>query len=88
VAEPLADWSFFGLVALAVMGLPAFARRNHRPERLLAVSGLVGLLVIPLLLWGNPRFHLPLAPFIVLSAALAIDGAWRRLHPAAPPDGP
>jgi 4-amino-4-deoxy-L-arabinose transferase-like glycosyltransferase len=87
-AEPLADWSFFGLVALAVMGLPAFARRNHRPERLLAVSGLVGLLVIPLLLWGNPRFHLPLAPFIVLSAALAIDGAWRRLHPAAPPDGP
>ena len=77
VAEPLADWYFYVVMALGVAGLPAFARRDHRPGRLLVASGLVGLLMIPLLLWGNPRFHLPLAPFIVLSAAFALDGAWR-----------
>jgi 4-amino-4-deoxy-L-arabinose transferase-like glycosyltransferase len=77
VAEPVADWYFYVVLALAVAGLPAFARRDRRPARLIVLSGLVGLLVIPLLLWGNPRFHLPLAPFIVLSAALALDAAWR-----------
>lgn len=84
VSEPVADWYFFGLLAVAVAGLPAFARRERRPELLLVASGLVGLLVIPLLLWGNPRFHIPLAPFLVLSAALALDAAWRRARPVTP----
>ena len=85
----MADWYFFALAGLSVFGLPALAGRDRRPERLLVASGLVGLLVIPLLLWGNPRFHLPLVPFIVLCAAFAIDerGAtpppcgrrWRRM---------
>lgn len=78
VAVPLADWYFYVVLALSVAGLPAFAAQRRRPERLIVASGLVGLLVIPLLLWGNPRFHLPLAPFMALSAALALDGAWRR----------
>jgi hypothetical protein len=81
VAEPVADGYFFAVVALAVVGLAGFASRERRPERLLVLSGLVGLLVIPLLLWGNPRFHLPLAPFLVLSAALAVDRAWSRWRP-------
>jgi hypothetical protein len=83
VAEPAADWYFYVVVGLAVVGIPAFAARDRRPERLIAASGFAGLLVIPLLLWGNPRFHLPLAPFLVLSAAFAIDRAWQRGHPPA-----
>jgi 4-amino-4-deoxy-L-arabinose transferase-like glycosyltransferase len=87
VAEPVADWYFRGVLALSVLGLVGFAARDRRPERLLVASGLLGLLAIPLLLWGNPRFHLPLAPFMALSAALALDGAWRRLRAgAAEPD--
>ncbi len=88
MAEPIADWYFFGLLALAVVGLPAFARRERRPELLVVGSGFAGLLVIPLLLWGNPRFHIPLAPFLVLSAALALDAGWRRARPivASSPD--
>lgn len=78
VAEPVADWYFYVVVGLAAVGIPAFAGRSHRPERLIAASGFAGLLVIPLLLWGNPRFHLPLAPFLVVSAAFAVDRAWRR----------
>lgn len=77
-AETVADWYWYGVVALAVVGLPGFAARQRRPARLIAASGFAGLLVIPLLLWGNPRFHLPLAPFLVVSAALAIDRVLRR----------
>lgn len=81
VAEPAADWYFYVVVALAIVGLPGFARRDHRPGRLVTASGLVGLLLIPLLLWGNPRFHLPLAPFLVLSAAFALEAGWTRVRP-------
>lgn len=84
VAEPVADWYFYAVVGVAAVGIPAFAGRSRRPERLIAASGFAGLLVIPLLLWGNPRFHLPLAPFLVVSAALAIDRAWRRLDARGP----
>lgn len=81
VAEPVADWYFYGVVGLAILGLPQLARKQERARRWIVASGLVGLLVIPLLLWGNPRFHLPLAPFLVLLAALAVDAAARRLRP-------
>lgn len=85
VGGRVADWYFYAAVALALLGLPAFRARDQRPQRLLALSGLVGLLVIPLLLWGNPRFHLPLAPFIALSAAMALLTAWDRVRPPATP---
>jgi 4-amino-4-deoxy-L-arabinose transferase-like glycosyltransferase len=80
VAKPLSDWYFFLILVLAVIGLPQLFSSERRPQRLLVASGLLGLLAIPLLLWGNPRFHLPLAPFFVLSAALAVDWGWRRLR--------
>jgi 4-amino-4-deoxy-L-arabinose transferase-like glycosyltransferase len=85
VAEPLADGYFFVVLALSVAGLAALGARDRRPARLVVASGLLGLLAIPLLLWGNPRFHLPLAPFMALTAALALDWAWRRARPTAPP---
>ncbi|MEX2292554.1 MAG: hypothetical protein WD691_02100 [Acidimicrobiales bacterium] len=82
VAKPVADWYFYAVVALALAGLPSFWERRNRPQRWLVLSGLVGLLVIPLLLWGNPRFHLPLAPFMVLCAAMALDRAWSAARSA------
>lgn len=87
-AEPVADWYFYAVVTLAIVGLPTFLRRERRAQRLLVLSGLLGLLAIPLLLWGNPRFHLPLAPFIVLSAAGAIDLIWSRAHQARGEEAP
>jgi 4-amino-4-deoxy-L-arabinose transferase-like glycosyltransferase len=68
--ETTGDWYFFAIVAAAAMGLPWLVRRPPRPERLLVMAPLIALLFIPLLLWGNPRFHLPLAPFLALSAAV------------------
>ncbi len=84
LTQSVGDWYYFPVLGLAVLGLPTFLRLDRRPQRLLALSGLVGLLVIPLLLWGNPRFHLPLAPFIALSAAGSLDVLWGRARPTAP----
>jgi len=88
VAIPLADWYFRLLLVVAVVGLPLHLCRQRRPERLLVLSGLLGLLVIPLLLWGNPRFHIPLSPFMALSAALAVDAGWRRWRVREEPPEP
>ncbi len=81
VAKPVADWYFYVVVGFALVGLPTLWKRPNRPQLWLVLSGLAGLLVIPLLLWGNPRFHLPLAPFFVLCAALALDRAWTWARP-------
>lgn len=80
VGSTTADWYFYAVVALALVGLPTYVRRDRRPQRLLVASGFAGLLAIPLLLWGNPRFHLPLAPFLVLTAAASLDALWRRVE--------
>jgi 4-amino-4-deoxy-L-arabinose transferase-like glycosyltransferase len=92
--EDLADSFFVAVLWLAVPGLVLAARRAPRPERWLAGSMFVGLLAVPLLLYGNPRFHVPLAPFGAIAAAAtvtalagALAGAVRRPHPE-PADRP
>jgi hypothetical protein len=30
------------------------------------------LIAVPLLLWGNPRFHLPVSPFLAILAGGAV----------------
>jgi 4-amino-4-deoxy-L-arabinose transferase-like glycosyltransferase len=92
------DWYFAAVLFAGVLGLPFLARRPPRPERRLVLSLAVPLLVIPLLLWGNPRFHSPLDPFLAVSAAAVmsalVSAATRRRLPGAgqtpsePPPGP
>ena len=100
VLETVADWYFWGLAVAAVVGLPILVRRSPRPERWLVLVPLVALLLTPLLLWGNPRFHVPLVPFMALSASalatLAVGAGLPVARPASgasaaavrPPDGP
>jgi len=78
--ERAGDWYFFAVLAAAVVGLPRLVRRSPRPERRLVLAPMVALLVIPLLLWGNPRFHVPLVPFLALSAAALVTS---RPQPAS-----
>lgn len=77
------DWYFRVVLVASVAGLPLLVARSPRPQRRLLLSIVVPLLVIPLLLWGNPRFHLPLVPFMVLAAAALVTGAVARAHRAA-----
>jgi 4-amino-4-deoxy-L-arabinose transferase-like glycosyltransferase len=80
VLSDTADWYFFIALGLAVVGLPRLlwaARRS--PEARLVLVALTALLAIPLLLWGNQRFHLPLYPYMVILAAATVDAAARRI---------
>lgn len=72
VVTTAADWYFWLTSAAAAVGLIGLIRRGDRhPERLIVVTGLFFLLLIPVELWGNVRFHIPALPFAAIAAAAA-----------------
>ena len=66
-----ADWFFYAVLTLGALGLPAFVR-GRRPVRVFVVIAMLSLLVVPLGLWGNPRFHMPVLPFLAVTAAVPL----------------
>jgi hypothetical protein len=38
----------------------------------LVLLSMGALIAVPLLLWGNPRFHLPVSPFLAILAGGAV----------------
>lgn len=68
-----------GLLAVGVPGLVLAARGwRERPARAFVVVPAVVLFVIPLGLWGSPRFAMPLAPFLALGAAHLVVSVVQR----------
>lgn len=78
VLRTTADLYYFVIGGLALVGLVSIVRRRRPADLVVVGSGLV-LLAVPLLLWGNPRFHLPVLPFLAVAAAVALDEGRRRL---------
>jgi 4-amino-4-deoxy-L-arabinose transferase-like glycosyltransferase len=82
------DAYFFVVVALALFALPAFVRRGRaRGARVLWFATGAGLLLVPLELYGLPRFKVPLAPFLALGAAVTVARlvTRARVEVSAPP---
>jgi 4-amino-4-deoxy-L-arabinose transferase-like glycosyltransferase len=73
---------------LAVAGLVVLlARHRRRPATPIVLVSLASLVVIPLLLWGNPRFHLPFSPLLAILAGGAVGALIdRRRHDDRPDD--
>lgn len=67
----VANAYFFALLPPALVGLVLLGRKP-RPDRILVIAAIVSLLGIPLVLWGNVRFHFPLLPFIAMAAAVPL----------------
>ncbi len=64
--------------AIALPGLLLLCRgwrreRRFGPHRAVIAITLLGLQLIPIASWGNPRFHTPMLPFISIVAAVSID---------------
>jgi 4-amino-4-deoxy-L-arabinose transferase-like glycosyltransferase len=78
VRTPL-DWVsdvyYWLVVAIALPGLLAFGRD---PRRLFVLLVGASIAIVPVLLYGLTRFHIPLLPFLAIAAAAAIDGRLRR----------
>jgi len=63
---------FWLVMAASVLGVVGLLRRGpRRAERLLVATAFVALLLLPIELWGNVRFHVPLLPFAVITACAA-----------------
>lgn len=82
VLADVADAVYFATLALGVLGLPSLFR-GRRPERLCVAVALLGLVAIPLGLWGNVRFHVPVLPFLAMVAAVPLS---RIRRPGRRPD--
>jgi hypothetical protein len=78
----LADASFRVVGVLAAVGLVVLLGRanRRRPEVLVLLLSIASLVVVPLLLWGNPRFHLPVSPFLAILAGVAVAAGVARLN--------
>jgi dolichyl-phosphate-mannose-protein mannosyltransferase len=73
VLVSVADAWFFAVAAFALCSVPAFVRRGRaRGGRLWWFAAGVGLLLVPLELYGLARFKVPLAPFLALGAAVTV----------------
>jgi len=73
ILSSVADTTWFLILALALAGIGS-SITGARRQPWFAMTTVVGisLLLIPLGLWGTPRFHAPVTPFIILFAAVAI----------------
>lgn len=85
VAINVANWWFWLAMAASAVGLVGLLRR-HRPVDVLVATAYIALLLLPVLLWGNVRFHIPVLPFAAIAAAAA-PLAFRRKGVGGPPTG-
>jgi 4-amino-4-deoxy-L-arabinose transferase-like glycosyltransferase len=76
--EITADAYFFVALALSALAVPAFIRRR-RPWRLFFLLAALALAVQPLIFFGDPRFHVPVLPFVAVFAAVTLVRARDRL---------
>ena len=81
-----ADWFFYAVLVLAAVGLPAFFR-GHRPARLFVAIAMLSLIAVALGLWGTPRFHVPVLPFMAIAAAGLLTRVRARRTPRPVPTG-
>jgi hypothetical protein len=54
-----------------VLAVPAFARRS-RPWHLFFLLAAAVLAVQPLIFFGDPRFHIPVLPFVAVLATVTL----------------
>ncbi|HVM54261.1 MAG TPA: glycosyltransferase family 39 protein [Acidimicrobiales bacterium] len=71
VAINMANWWFWLTMAASVAGLAGLLRRRAGPAAAIVITAYVSLLLLPVLLWGNVRFHIPVLPFAAVLAAAA-----------------
>jgi 4-amino-4-deoxy-L-arabinose transferase-like glycosyltransferase len=87
IAIDVADWWFWLTMAASAPGLVGLLRRGpRRPERTLVLVAFLALLLLPVELWGNVRFHIPVLPFAAIAAA-ATPLAFRRRGVSPDPTG-
>jgi 4-amino-4-deoxy-L-arabinose transferase-like glycosyltransferase len=81
VLRDLADWYFYAVVALAIVGVPLLLRGGDR-RRLFLFLSIIGIVMAVWPFFGDPRFHVPINVLIPIPAAMVLVAAGRRVRPA------
>jgi 4-amino-4-deoxy-L-arabinose transferase-like glycosyltransferase len=84
VLEIVADAYFFVTLVLGLLAVPAFLGR-HRPWRLFFLLAGAALAVQPLIFFGDPRFHVPVLPFVAVLAAVLLTRTRSRFAARSDP---
>lgn len=71
VLEVTADGFFFVALALALLAVPAFVSGRDR-RRLFFLLAMASMAASPLIFFGNPRFHVPVVPFLAVGSAVTL----------------
>jgi hypothetical protein len=82
VLQTLADAYYVAVGTLALLGVRAFLTRRD-PRRIFIVLVGVGMAATPFLLFGDPRYHVPVLPFLAIGAAATVGAV---IGTRSPPD--
>jgi 4-amino-4-deoxy-L-arabinose transferase-like glycosyltransferase len=77
----LADWYFYAVLALAVVGTPLLLRGGDR-RRLFLFLSIIGIVIAVWPFFGDPRFHVPINVLIPVPAAMVLVAGARRFRPS------
>jgi 4-amino-4-deoxy-L-arabinose transferase-like glycosyltransferase len=81
----VADAWYYAVAACALLGVPAFVRED--PRRLMVLLSMLALLLFPLEVFGDMRFHVPALPLVALIAAAPLARLAGRLRAGRARDG-
>lgn len=83
----LVDGYYYGLLALAFVGVPLWASWRDR-RRLLLVLVLVPWFAVHAVFFGEPRFHIPVLPIFAVLATRPLGAVWTAWRGRREGDGP
>lgn len=72
---------YYATGAIAIAGAAAFAL-SRDIRRLVLLATVLYILAIPLVFFGDPRFHFPAIPLVCIIAAATVIALWDRRHRA------
>jgi hypothetical protein len=72
LAATLADLWYLAAVALALIGIPTLVRRGRGPA-VLILGTIAAAVVVPFMLFGDPRYKVPMHPFVAVIAAVGVE---------------
>ncbi len=77
--ERVADIYFFTTISLGGLGLAGFVLAPRDPRRVFMLLALLALAGVPLIFFGDARFHVPAMPLLSIAAAWALVAAVRAV---------
>jgi hypothetical protein len=75
----VANLAYYLAGVLAIVGVPFFLGRGD-PRRILLVVSMAYVLMVPLIFFGDPRFHFPAVPLAIIIASATAVGLLRGVQ--------